>query len=111
MGSVSGNFAIKGEGAMSFLKRLFGGGSAEKTDAAPKEAGRLEHKEFLIIATPYSEGGQYQVCGVISKTINGEAKEHRFVRADRCPGIEDAASITLNKGRQIIDEQGERIFD
>ncbi|KAA9366271.1 HlyU family transcriptional regulator [Ochrobactrum quorumnocens] len=95
---------------MSFLKRLFGGGSTEETPATPKEAGRLEHKEFLIIATPYSEGGQYQVCGVISKTINGELKEHSFVRADRCPGIEDAASISLNKGRQIVDEQGEAIF-
>ncbi|MBV2143973.1 hypothetical protein KUG47_10760 [Falsochrobactrum sp. TDYN1] len=97
---------------MSFLKRLFGGGSATETEttAEPKEAGRLEHKDFLIIATPYSEGGQYQVCGVISKTVDGELKEHRFVRADRCPGIEDAASITLNKGRQIIDERGEHIF-
>ncbi len=95
---------------MSFLKRLFGGASAPETPAEPKEAGRLEHKDFLIVATPYSEDGQYQVCGVISKTIDGEVKEHRFVRADRCPGIEDAAAIALNKGRQIIDEQGERIF-
>lgn len=95
---------------MSFLKRLFGGKSGSETPAEPKEAGRIEHKEFLIVATPYSEGGQYQVCGVISKTIDGELKEYRFVRADRCPGIEDAASITLSKGRQIIDEQGERIF-
>ncbi len=97
---------------MSFLKRFFGGGAtASEAAAEPKEAGRLEHKDFLIIATPYSEGGQYQVCGVISKTINGELKEHRFVRADRCPGVEDAASIALNKGRQIIDEQGDRLFD
>ncbi len=96
---------------MSFLKRLFGGGSSTaETPSEPKEAGRLEHKDFLIIATPYSEGGQYQVCGVISKTINGEVKEHRFVRADRCPGIEDAASIALNKGRQIVDEQGDNLF-
>ncbi|MBA8839346.1 MULTISPECIES: HlyU family transcriptional regulator [unclassified Ochrobactrum] len=96
---------------MSFLKRLFGGGGeAAETSAEPKEAGRTEHKDFLIVATPYSEGGQYQVCGVISKTINGELKEYRFVRADRCPGIEDAASIALNKGRQIVDEQGEHIF-
>lgn len=57
---------------MSFLKRLFGGGSASETPAEPKEAGRLEHKDFLIIATPYSEGGQYQVCGVISKTIDAK---------------------------------------
>ncbi|NKC22050.1 hypothetical protein HED50_04200 [Ochrobactrum oryzae] len=95
---------------MCLFEAFFGGGSASETPAEPKEAGRLEHKDFLIIATPYSEGGQYQVCGVISKTIDGEVKEYRFVRADRCPGIEDAASISLNKGRQIVDEQGEAIF-
>lgn len=95
---------------MSFLKRLFGGGSAAKESSEPKEAGRVEHNGFLIIATPYMEGGQYQVCGVISKVIDGETKEHKFIRADRCPGIEDAASITLNKGRQIVNEQGERLF-
>ena len=95
---------------MSFLKRLFGGGSVEETPAAPKEAGRLEHKDFLIIATPYSEGGQYQVCGVISKTITGELKVHRFVRADRCPGLEDPASISLNTCRQIVDVQGDAFF-
>ncbi|MBK3745691.1 hypothetical protein G3A39_41775 [Paraburkholderia aspalathi] len=96
---------------MSFLKRLFGGGASEPAKPAePKEAGRLEHKEFLIIATPFSEGGQYQVCGIISKEIGGEMKEHKFIRADRCPALEDAASIALNKGRQIVDEQGERLF-
>ena len=96
---------------MSFLKRLFGGGNASETpQPANKEAARQEHNGFLIVATPYSEGGQYQVCGVISKTIAGEHKEYRFVRADRCPAIEDAAGIALNKGRQIIDEQGESIF-
>lgn len=95
---------------MSFIKRLFGGKSGSDAPGEPREAGRLEHKDFLIVATPYSEGGQYQVCGVISKMIDGELKEYRFVRADRCPGIEDAASIALNKGRQIVDEQGEHIF-
>ncbi|MBN9044812.1 MAG: hypothetical protein J0H18_03995 [Rhizobiales bacterium] len=102
---------------MSFLKRLFGGngngdgGKEQGAASEPKEAGRLEHKEFLIVATPYSEAGQYQVCGVISRTVDGVLKEHRFVRADRCPAIEDAAKIALAKGRQIIDEQGEHIFD
>lgn len=95
---------------MSFLKRLFGGGSAAKSPDEAKEAARAEHKGFLIIATPYMEGGQYQVCGVVSKTINGEVKEHRFIRADRCPGIEDAAAIALSKGRQLVDEQGDRLF-
>lgn len=96
---------------MSFLKRLFGFGTqaADDTEDA-KEAGRLEHKGFLVIAVPFKDGGQYQVCGVISKQIGDELKENRFIRADKCPSIEDAASITLNKGRQIIDEQGEGLF-
>lgn len=95
---------------MSFLKRLFGGKSQSAEAESVKEAGRLEHKGFLVVATPFKEGGQYQVCGVISKQIGTEMKESRFIRADKCPTIEDAANIALNKGRQIIDEQGERLF-
>jgi hypothetical protein len=95
---------------MSFLKRLFGGKSEGSETESVQEAGRLEHKGFHVIATPFKEGGQYQVCGVIRKHIGDELKENRFIRADKFPSIEDAASITLNKGRQIIDEQGDTLF-
>jgi len=90
---------------MSFLKRLFGGKSAEETVGKPEE-----HKGFTIRATPFSQEGQFQTCGVISKEIGGEVKEHRFVRADRFPSADLAAEHALRKGRQIIDEQGEAIF-
>lgn len=93
---------------MSFLKRLFGGGSAQ--EAAPKAVKVKEHKGFHIRATPFEEGGQYQTCGVISKEIGGEMREHRFIRADRFSSAEDAADHALRKGQQIVDEQGERIF-
>ena len=43
---------------MSFLKRLFGGGG-EKVDA-PVVAKEIEHKGFIIRATPYKRDGQYQ---------------------------------------------------
>ena len=96
---------------MSFLKRLFGGGSAVSGNSAEaKEAGRQEHEGFLIIATPFNEGGQYQVCGVISKEVNGAVKEHKFIRADKFASLEDTVNITLAKGRQIINEQGESLF-
>lgn len=95
---------------MSFWKKLFGG-SSEKTSEQAKDAGQIEHKSFIVTAVPFVEGGQYQVCGVISKEIDGEVKEYRFIRADRCPSIDDAATITFNKGRQIIDEQGDRMFE
>lgn len=95
---------------MSFLKKLFGlgGGSSEPEQAV---SSRVEdHNGFTIRATPYKEGGQWQLCGVIAKEVNGETKEHRFIRADRFASQEDAESMTFIKARQIIDQQGERVF-
>ena len=91
---------------MSFLKKLFGGG--EKSEVPLK---RAEHKGFVITATPYSEGGQYQTCGVISKDIEGVRKEHKFIRADRFASLDEAQDFSLSKGRQIVDDMGERIFN
>lgn len=96
---------------MSFLKRLFGGGGgevAEPKSAAP--AKQVEHKGFLISATPYKNDGQYQTCGIVSKEIDGVVKEHKFIRADRFAGLDDAVDISIKKGIQLVDEQGERIF-
>lgn len=94
---------------MSFLKSLFGGRKAE-SDKPAGPVKSIDHKGFAIHATPYQEGGQYQLCGVIEKEIDGEKKSHRFVRADRFPGLDDAADFTLVKGQQLVDEQGERLF-
>jgi hypothetical protein len=94
---------------MSFWKKLFGGaGQAEPK--APKVAKEVEHKGFTIRATPYSEGGQYQTAGIIAKEVAGAVKEHRFIRADRFSSLEDAVDCSLSKGRQIVDEQGDRLF-
>jgi hypothetical protein len=93
---------------MSFFKKLFGGGSAKPEE--PVIGPTLEYAGFLIRATPYREGTQFQLCGIIEKEIGGELKQHRYVRADKFPSAEDAGSFTLAKGRQIIDEQGDRLF-
>ncbi len=37
-------------------------------------------------------------------------KEQRFIRADRFTSLEDAANHAIIKGKQVIDEQGERLF-
>ncbi|MEW9806627.1 HlyU family transcriptional regulator [Mesorhizobium marinum] len=94
---------------MSFLKRLFGGGGSTE-EAAGKAAKQIEHKGFTIVAMPYKNDGQYQTCGVVSKEIDGVMKEHRFVRADRFAGLDDAVEVSLRKGQQLVDEQGERMF-
>jgi hypothetical protein len=96
---------------MSFLKRLFGGGSQGGDEAGGQQGGNvLDYSGFTIRATPYKADGQFQTCGVISKEIDGVVKEHRFVRADRFASQSDAADMALKKGQQIVNEQGDRMF-
>lgn len=96
---------------MSFLKSLFGLGGDKAADDKPAAVAKeAEHKGFVIRAMPYKEGGQFQTAGTISKEIDGEMKEYKFVRADRFSTLEEAADLSLSKGRQIVDEQGERMF-
>jgi hypothetical protein len=96
---------------MSFLKKLFGGGDKPDDAAASGSAKQVEYQGFTIKATPYKEGGQWQTCGVVSKEVGGAVKEHRFIRADRFSDEAAAADHALTKGRQIIDQIGERVFD
>jgi hypothetical protein len=91
----------------TILSRLFGGA---------KEGGRTpsieptEHKGFLIVPAPYPSRGQFQTAGVIAKEIGSDRKEHRFVRAETHASLDDAVAFSIAKGRQIIDEQGDRLF-
>jgi hypothetical protein len=94
---------------MSFFKSLFGRGAA--VEAAAKPAAPLEYKGFIICAAPYKSNGQYQTAGTIAREIGGVRKEHRFIRADAYASYEDAVTFTENKARQIVDLQGEKIFD
>jgi hypothetical protein len=94
---------------LSFLKSLFGLGGKQggETAATAKQA---EHKGFIIEARPYREGGRYQTAGVISKDVGGVRKEHKFIRADSFTTLDEAADFTLSKGRQIVDELGDRLL-
>jgi hypothetical protein len=92
---------------MSFWSALFGRGGA----AAAKPSDPVDYKGFVIQAAPYKNNGHYQCAGVIAREADGVRKEHRFIRADAYANYEDAVSFTLNKARQIVDLQGERIFE
>ena len=96
---------------MSFWSALFGrrpGAGA----AAAKVADPVEYNGYVIRAAPYkNDGGSYQTAGTIEREIGGVRKEHRFIRADAYASYDDALNFTLNKARQIIDLQGDRIFE
>jgi hypothetical protein len=91
-------------------KSLFGSGRQQSAEAAAT-AKQAEHKGFTIEARPYKEGGQFQTAGRITKDIGGVTKVHDFIRADRFTSIDEAADHAMVKGRQIVDEQGEKIFN
>lgn len=94
---------------MSFWKKLFGlGGASGESPAAPL---RTEtHEGFTIAATPYEASGRWQLCGIISREIDGELKEHRFIRADTFNTRDEAEQMTLFKARQMIDQMGEAVL-
>jgi hypothetical protein len=94
----------------AMLSRLLGGGGG---GGAPAEAPRreaVEYKGFRIRPAPYAAAGGYQTCGVIEKDADGGVREHRFIRAETHPGEDEAAAFAIAKGKQLIDQQGERIF-
>ena len=95
---------------MSFWSKLFGGGG----DAAPGEpiaAGASEeYKGFTIAPLTMTAGSEFQLAGRIEKDVGGTVQRHDFVRADRFSSKDEAASLAIAKGRQIIDEQGDRLF-
>jgi len=92
---------------MSFWKSLFGGGSS---GTAEKPGEPVEYNGFTIRPAPYKAEGQYQTAGTIEKEIGGVRKEHKFIRADRHASYDDAVEFAVSKARQIIDQQGDRMF-
>lgn len=89
------------------LRRLFGGGGAAA--AAVEEA--VDYKGYLIRPAPQREGAQWLTAGFISKTVDGAEKQHHFIRGDLYPDRKSAVEFSLYKGRQIVDLEGDRIFD
>ncbi|VAW23906.1 hypothetical protein MNBD_ALPHA11-1587 [hydrothermal vent metagenome] len=97
---------------MSFWKKLLGvREGTEEENGAPKMLADDEYKGFDIRAMEMKSGSEFQLCGEIEKTIDGELRVKTFIRADKLSSEEEAASFSLKKARQIIDEQGETLFD
>jgi hypothetical protein len=96
---------------MSFWKKIFGGGGDDAAKSIePAVVGEENYKGHTIKAITMPAGGEFQLAGTIEKTIEGELKSYKFVRADRFSSKEDVVSFSLAKGRQIIDEQGDSIY-
>lgn len=86
---------------MSLFSRLFGGGGGKP---APEPT---DHKGYAITPDPAQEGGKWRIGARIEK----DGRVHDLIRADTLDTEEAAIEASLGKARQVIDEQGDRIFD
>ena len=91
---------------MSILSRLFGGGAKPE---APEEVTET-YKGFRIFAAPATDSAGYRVGARIEKEVEGEVKVHHLLRADTLRSLDEANALSIRKAKQMIDEQGERIF-
>ena len=94
---------------VSFFSKLFGSGQ-NLLDEAPSQDDPVEHKGLIIFPTPISDGGQWRLAGVIIMHSDQGRLERHYVRADVFSSCEEAEEFSARKGKQIIDEQDERLF-
>lgn len=92
----------------SIFRNLMGSGDGQA--AGPARGPAVEHEGYKIHPASRREGSQWLTVGVISKELAGEVKEHTFIRADMYASKEDADACAIRKARQIIKEQGDRLF-
>lgn len=94
----------------SFFSKLFGGGKAASDDGPAPRGDPVPYEGFTIRPAPERAGDQWRLVGVIIKQGEEGELERTFLRADTFASREDAEAQAIRKGKQIIDEQGERLF-
>ncbi|SDH19152.1 HlyU family transcriptional regulator [Alloyangia pacifica] len=94
---------------MSFWSRLFGGGSSDTAKAQP-QVEAIEYNGFRIFPEPQPADGQFRIAARIEGEVNGETKVHELIRADVIRDHGEAVEASLRKAKQMIDEQGARLF-
>lgn len=95
------------------FKKLFGGGGAPGGDEqGGKPLGEaVEYKGCSIQPIAMQKGSQYLTAGIITKVFADGPREHQFIRADTHSSADSAREFALVKGRQIVDERGDHLFD
>lgn len=93
---------------MSFFKKLFGGAGGDGAEA--KAVSRETYKDYIIEASPVAEGGQYRLRAFILESDEPDARRETIIRADLFASADVAAEYSVNKAKQVIDEQGKMLF-
>ena len=89
---------------MKLLRGLFQ--SSPKPAVEPEPMPACEYDGYTITPAPVQEEAGFRINGTI---VKGE-REHQFIRADVLPTAESCADEMIRKAKQMIDQQGERLF-
>lgn len=93
---------------LHFLRALISG-KAFKADSATN-AEPVSYAGYTIVATPRKVAAGWTTEGNISKEIGGTLKSQHFIRVDTHGDRNDAISLSIQKAKKIIDEQGDALF-
>ena len=97
-----------------FFRGLMGSGGSGDTGGAsdaPTRGEAAEYNGYSIAPACRKQGSQWLTAGVISKPFDDGVKEHHFIRADLRASKDDAEACAVMKGKRIVDEQGDKMFD
>lgn len=67
--------------------------------------------EYTIEALEMKDGAHWLTAAIIRKEFDDGIREHRMVRGDRHSDRVDARKFSVIKAQQIIDVEGDRLFD
>ena len=90
------------------FSKLFGGGGGKP--AKPSETSVEIYDGFEITAMPEKATGGWRIGARIEKSVGGELRSHHLIRADVIQDREGAEAASVAKAKQMIDEQGDRLF-
>jgi hypothetical protein len=85
---------------MALFSKLFGGGKTP--EAAPSEI----YTDFAITPVPQKESGGWRLAARVEK----DGREQMVIRSDVLQTKELAETVSIAKAKQVIDEQGDRLF-
>ncbi|HIF9325053.1 TPA: HlyU family transcriptional regulator [Photobacterium damselae] len=92
---------------MGIFSKLFGTKSVNKLKVQIEPT---EYKGFLIYPELKAENGQFRIAGRITKEVEGELKDHAFIRSDLLSSKQDAETFMINKAKMFIDQTGDAMF-
>ncbi len=96
-------------GIGDILKGLLGANAQSGAKQAAEAP--VPYNGYMIHPDPQRDGSQWLTAGRITKAFGESEKEHKFVRGDFHASRDSAVEFSVTKGQQIIDLEGDRIFD